>query len=850
LANIRFSLVEVEAPDGYPVHNLNTGLNYTTIQGAIDAPETLDGHTIFVESGIYYEHVDVIKNLTLIGENNSNTIIDGSGAENVVEALLVNVSFFTIRNGLNGVLANGHCIIEENRIAEVTKGIVLNGRENLVVENDLKGNIYLGLSAEGNTVQKNNVTGVISLSNAGNHNTIIENHIIGSISIVSSITSPSKGHIISHNYIVRGHNGNGIYLFNSEDDLIFANEIVDCNYDAICVDSFCNNLTIIDNNIRDCSRAIYLTGEIVPHSRRHAIYHNNFINNKFGVLLNGASDVQWDNGYPSGGNYWSDYDGTDVKKGPYQNETGRDNIGDTPYVCPEGFQGGFQDRYPLVNPYPYVFTLEITKIDFEANDTSIFYVTIQNSDLSLTSVNVTRVDIIMENETIREVSLRENSPILPFTLFPNTSISLVCVWNWSVYQCRDVIVAVHSHEDYVAYKRQTTALITPGLIKVPRDYDSISDAIEAANPGDVIFISNGVYHENLRIDKCLTLAGEDTYATIIDGGGEIKTIVYVTANNVNITGLTIRNTRYRCIDVSAPGLYNTVAGMIISRNIINPNNDWAYGVILHGDNNFVLENQIVRSGYGLYLEGDSNTISGNNITANVEYAIRLCWSSCYNTISRNNICNNTIGIEFENSSNNSLYHNNFINNAQQVSADGSRNVWDDGNEGNYWSNYTGVDLKSGFCQNETGNDGIGDMPHTIDANNIDNYPLMGMFSDFNATSEYHVQIICNSTVSNFQFNGTAISFNVTGVDGTTGFCRICIPTALMNATYKVFVNGTEVSYNLLPFSNETDSYLYFNYTHSTQEVIIIPEFPSFLILPLFMIATLLAVIVYKRKHVV
>jgi len=126
--------------------------------------------------------------------------------------------------------------------------------------------------------------------------------------------------------------------------------------------------------------------------------------------------------------------------------------------------------------------------------------------------------------------------------------------------------------------------------------------------------------------------------------------------------------------------------------------------------------------------------------------------------------------------------------------------------------------------------------------------LMGVFSDFNATSEYHVTTICNSSISDFQFNGTAICFNITGENDTTGFCRICIPRALMNETYKVFVNGTEVPYDLLLCSNTTHSYLGFSYNHSTQEVIVIPEFPSFLILPLFMIATLLAVLVYRRKH--
>jgi len=57
---------------------------------------------------------------------------------------------------------------------------------------------------------------------------------------------------------------------------------------------------------------------------------------------------------------------------------------------------------------------------------------------------------------------------------------------------------------------------------------------------------------------------------------------------------------------------------------------------------------------------------------------------------------------------------------------------------------------------------------------------MGPFSDFNATSRYQVQTVCNSTISDFQFNGTAISFNVCGDNDTSGFCRICIPTTLMN----------------------------------------------------------------------
>ena len=66
--------------------------------------------------------------------------------------------------------------------------------------------------------------------------------------------------------------------------------------------------------------------------------------------------------------------------------------------------------------------------------------------------------------------------------------------------------------------------------------------------------------------------------------------------------------------------------------------------------------------------------------------------------------------------NNEFYHNNFINNSKQVITE-SVNVWDDDypSGGNYWSNYTGVDEKSGSNQDELGSDGIGDTPYVIAA---------------------------------------------------------------------------------------------------------------------------------------
>lgn len=256
-----------------------------------------------------------------------------------------------------------------------------------------------------------------------------------------------------------------------------------------------------------------------------------------------------------------------------------------------------------------------------------------------------------------------------------------------------------------------------------------------------------------------------------------------------------------------------------------------------------------------------NLTSVNNVTIKnmeirgFEYGISLYVSS-NNTISGNNITNNDIGIELDEFPNNRIYHNNFIDNTQQVHIEpsGYANFWDNGVEGNYWSNYTGVDV-------DGGGDGVGDGPHIIDLNNTDNHPLMGPVSFFEAGTwnekTYYVHTVSNSTVSDFHFSQSnkVVSFNVTGLNDTPGFCRVAISRELLWCEdifdWTVRVNGTIVPIRIQEYADHT--YLHFTYSHSIQNVKIfgtkvIPEFPSFLVLPLFMTATLLAVIAYRKKH--
>ncbi|MBA7643680.1 hypothetical protein ES703_51412 [subsurface metagenome] len=91
------------------------------------------------------------------------------------------------------------------------------------------------------------------------------------------------------------------------------------------------NYNIMFNDIvENCTEGIRLRN-----SSNNLIYHNNFINNENQAYDNRSN--QWDNGYPSGGNYWGDYAGEDIDN---------DGMGDTPYIIPSDNN---QDRYPLMN---------------------------------------------------------------------------------------------------------------------------------------------------------------------------------------------------------------------------------------------------------------------------------------------------------------------------------------------------------------------------------------------------------------------------------------------------------------------------------------------------------------------
>lgn len=251
---------------------------------------------------------------------------------------------------------------------------------------------------------------------------------------------------------------------------------------------------------------------------------------------------------------------------------------------------------------------------------------------------------------------------------------------------------------------------------------------------------------------------------------------------------------------------------------------------------------------GILVKGSSNcSILSNSIQGNTR-GFDLSYSpNC--TLRDNDIVNNAYGIRLDDSSYCTILNNNFIDNDQQASVSDSFFIsWDaePPEGGNYWSDYNGTDIN---------NDAIGETPYVIDEANQDSNPLVGRISEYTITpaeNTSEIVIVSNSIISHFNFQITntsegIVNFNVTGENGTTGFCRVFIPTALIETPYEVMVNGNVVETTTLPGSNSTHVYLYFAYEHSTSYVEIVPEFQPFLLMPILIIVTAFAFVIIRIK---
>lgn len=218
------------------------------------------------------------------------------------------------------------------------------------------------------------------------------------------------------------------------------------------------------------------------------------------------------------------------------------------------------------------------------------------------------------------------------------------------------------NEEYAENNLASTSIRVRNQLRVPQDYPTIQEAIADAVAGETVAVASGTYYEHVGIDRPLTIIGESCNNTIIDGGSDNRAVIVIHADNVSLAGFTIRN-----------------------------------------------------GGNGIFLDHSNGTVITNNVVADTMDAVFVQFSH-NNTIIFNTIRDNDGGIFISGSNDNMINHNVFINNSEQAWTMDSHNAWDNGLEGNYWSNYNGGDSNG---------DGIGDTPYMIDQDNQDNYPLIG-----------------------------------------------------------------------------------------------------------------------------
>jgi parallel beta-helix repeat protein len=208
-------------------------------------------------------------------------------------------------------------------------------------------------------------------------------------------------------------------------------------------------------------------------------------------------------------------------------------------------------------------------------------------------------------------------------------------------------------------------------------------------------------HQNQIFQNTLSSSSEYGIRLEFSTYNVVESNTVSAANNVGISSVSEANSILRNM------VFNSKIGIELSyyKGTIGtpgPSPKWC------STNNIVSGNNITKCSIGISLDGaDENEVFANDIEANAEVGVKIFLAD-----------------------GNAFYHNNFVENAQDVFEEhtyfergngryttyfSANNTWDNNKEGNFWSNYTGTDANG---------DGIGDTPYQVFENHQDNYPLM------------------------------------------------------------------------------------------------------------------------------